>query len=105
MRRKFSIILVCCFMALLFNLTYADDHEAVVDVEVVDNANNSQNNTRRWLTTGGGCVGGAILGSFLPIIGNAVGCVLGGVAGYFIPPGDKPTEQPDHSARLEFYQT
>jgi hypothetical protein len=33
---------------------------------------------------GGLCVGGAIIGSFVPVIGNLVGCAVGSVSGWWL---------------------
>jgi len=99
MKRKFMAILLCCFLALQITPIYADNHGNNGAAEETNNQNR-----RNWLTAGGGCVGGAILGSFLPIIGNAIGCVAGGVAGYFVPnlmTGDNDPGQPAGAALLQ----
>jgi len=57
-----------------------------------DNQTNS-NNTGVYIKAGGLCVGGAILGTFIPIFGNIVGCAIGATAGYFW--GKSPTEDPE----------
>ena len=40
-------------------------------------------NSGVYLKASGLCVGGAIIGTVVPIIGNIVGCVVGATAGYF----------------------
>jgi len=35
------------------------------------------------LAVTGGCVGGAVLGTVVPIFGNLVGCAVGGIAGWW----------------------
>lgn len=62
-----------------------------------------QNGENRTLHTGlavtGGCVGGAVLGTVVPIFGNLVGCALGGVTAWWFardkpPKADPPSPQP-----------
>ncbi len=43
----------------------------------------SSDTTRTLVKAGGGCLGGALLGSVVPIFGTAAGCVLGGLAGWW----------------------
>lgn len=38
---------------------------------------------RTGLAVSGGCVGGAVLGTVVPVFGNLVGCALGGIAGWW----------------------
>ena len=38
---------------------------------------------RTGLAVTGGCVGGAVLGTVIPIFGNLVGCAVGGIAGWW----------------------
>lgn len=38
---------------------------------------------RTGLVVSGGCVGGAVIGTVVPIFGNLVGCALGGLAGWW----------------------
>ena len=63
-----------------------------------DNDTNS-NNTGVYIKAGGLCVGGAILGTFIPILGNIVGCAIGATAGYFW--GKTPAENPEPIATIE----
>lgn len=35
------------------------------------------------LAVTGGCVGGAVLGTVVPIFGNLIGCAVGGIAGWW----------------------
>jgi len=50
------------------------------------------NNAVVYLQAGGLCMGGAILGSVVPVLGTIAGCAVGAVAGWFWPGGssDKP---------------
>lgn len=50
---------------------------------------------RTGLAVSGGCVGGAVIGTVVPIFGNLVGCVLGGFAGWWFG-RDQPTVTTDH---------
>lgn len=38
---------------------------------------------RAGLAVSGGCVGGAVIGTVVPIFGNLVGCALGGLTGWW----------------------
>src|SRR3569623_257954 len=37
---------------------------------------------RTGLAVSGGCVGGAVIGTVVPLFGNLVGCAVGGLAGW-----------------------
>ncbi len=65
-------------LALCLALALAPAHAALADDD------SDTNNTGQVLVkAGGGCVGGALLGSIVPIFGTAAGCVLGGLAGWW----------------------
>lgn len=52
-------------------------------VTFADGIDHSSDNTGTYLTVGGLCMGGAIVGSVIPIFGNIAGCAIGAVAGWF----------------------
>ena len=49
------------------------------------------------LAVTGGCVGGAVLGTVVPIFGNLVGCAVGGIAGWWFG-REKSHDATDHTA-------
>ena len=55
----------------------------------------------RTLHTGvavtGGCVGGAVLGTVVPVFGNLVGCALGGVTAWWLARDRQPKIDPPPS--------
>jgi hypothetical protein len=48
----------------------------------LDDQNGEGANTTLAIT--GGCVGGAVIGSVVPVIGNLAGCIVGGFASWWI---------------------
>ena len=40
--------------------------------------------THPWVSAGAGCLGGAVLGTVLPGIGNIIGCIAGGASAWWL---------------------
>ncbi len=68
------------------NLSYADSMEMGESTHATTSEN--KDNTKTYLRVGGLCMGGAVVGSIVPIIGNIAGCAVGAVAGWFWPSND-----------------
>ncbi|HFE37778.1 MAG TPA: hypothetical protein ENK06_05080 [Gammaproteobacteria bacterium] len=66
MKSLFRLLFI--LIILVAQDVYADDEDSGADV---------------YIKSGGLCVGGAIVGTVVPVIGNIVGCAVGAVAGYF----------------------
>ena len=71
------------------SLSYADSMEMGESVHPTTPEN--KDNTKTYLRVGGLCMGGAVVGSIVPIIGNITGCAVGAIVGYFWPPDNKPS--------------
>lgn len=54
--------------------------------------------TGAWMKITGGCLGGGLVGSVVPVIGNIIGCAAGGLATWWW--GKRTTAAPTRPAAL-----
>ncbi len=66
------------FLALVLLLLFSNQAIAENETDIIEE---SDNNTVLVVTSG--CVGGAIIGTAIPIFGNIAGCVIGGFASWW----------------------
>ncbi len=71
MKQPFLTLLL---LLLLSNQAIAENETAVIEDE-------PDNNTVLIVTSG--CIGGAIIGTAIPIFGNIAGCVIGGFTSWW----------------------
>jgi len=83
---KRFIVIIAFSILMMTQPAFADD-------------DTSPNSTGVYIKAGGLCVGGAILGTFIPILGNIVGCAIGATAGYFW--GKPPAKDPEPIAVID----
>ncbi len=67
------------FLALVLLLLFSNQAIAENEADIIEEE--SDNNTVLVVTSG--CVGGAIIGTAIPIFGNIAGCVIGGFASWW----------------------
>ncbi len=84
-------------LTLALVLIFTAPAQALADDALDEEANSGT--TRTLVKTGGGCLGGALLGSVIPIFGTAAGCVLGGLAGWWF---SDDTDEDDDLADTAF---
>ncbi|MEK7322355.1 MAG: hypothetical protein AABZ84_04670 [Pseudomonadota bacterium] len=61
----------------------ADETESVPKTALVVKQAGSPRDLHLGIAVTGGCVGGAVLGTVIPVFGNLVGCAVGGLAGWW----------------------
>ncbi|MCF6283419.1 MAG: hypothetical protein L3J28_14660 [Candidatus Polarisedimenticolaceae bacterium] len=69
-------LILTALLLLLFSNPAAADNHIRGDIEEPSGGNTA-------LAITGGCVGGALIGSAIPIFGNIAGCIIGGVASWW----------------------
>ena len=90
--RKKSIVCLCLILTLtLQSAAFGDDSGADT------NGGGESKVLHTSLAVTGGCVGGAVLGTVVPIFGNLVGCAVGGIAGWWFGSKESPGTH-DHAA-------
>jgi len=80
MKELFSSLLIVLLLltTILPPVAFADHHETGTDtVSDVNEVEETSNTTRNIVKGTGLCVGGAIVGSIVPLFGTAVGCGIG----------------------------
>lgn len=80
---KSRLCLYLFFAASLQPLYGAEAESAALTPTLTESPRESRP-LRTGLAVSGGCVGGAVLGTVVPIFGNLVGCVLGGFTGWWL---------------------
>ncbi len=66
------------FLALVLLLLFSNQAIAENETDIIEE---SDNNTVLVVTSG--CVGGAIIGTAIPIFGNIAGCIIGGFTSWW----------------------
>lgn len=94
---RFMLILAL----LLPCLGQAGHGDPLPKTDLVTHETGQQRGVHRGIAVTGGCVGGAVLGTVVPIFGNLVGCAAGGLAGWWFsrrqgPDGTAPQVQAAH---------
>lgn len=77
MRRYALVFTLFCVMLSGAPQTYADDSASPAP-------ETSSSSMRTGFVVTGGCVGGAILGTVVPIFGNLIGCAAGGLIAWWV---------------------
>ena len=81
-----SLVIIILFVLASTSIVFADHHENGINAAVeINEAEEETSNTTRNIVAGTGlCVGGAIVGSIVPIVGTAIGCGIGVAWAWFI---------------------
>lgn len=81
--RTRTLFLYVCLSLLTATTAYADNGDTAAPPATLAGDLDPNPALRTSLAVSGGCVGGAVIGTVVPIFGNFVGCALGGLAGWW----------------------
>lgn len=81
-RRLFAQLFLVMTL-LLHPVAWSTETETAMNGVSLAEENADDQSLRTGIAVTGGCVGGAVIGTVIPIFGNLVGCALGGLAGWW----------------------